>query len=139
MRTLSASEINVLQQQGCLADDWSAVTVADAFNPQYIRNVRFSGPVELGCFERSFVAADGFPRHSGIYNAALHNCKVGDDCYIGNVRDHIANYNRRVRQVQRCVRLHRHAVEGMRIDDPLLDEVDRTAALNDKRRIRVRA
>ncbi|MBR6042188.1 MAG: DUF4954 family protein [Paludibacteraceae bacterium] len=93
MRTLSASEINVLQQQGCLADDWSAVTVADAFNPQYIRNVRFFGPVELGCFERSFVAADGFPRHSGIYNAALHNCKVGDDCYIGNVRDHIANYN----------------------------------------------
>ena len=93
MRTLSTSEINALQQQGCLADDWTAVTVADAFNPQYIRNVRFSGSVELGCFERSFVAADGFPRHSGIYNAVLHNCKVGDDCYIGNVRDHIANYN----------------------------------------------
>lgn len=93
MRTLSTSEINALQQQGCLADDWSAVTVADAFNPQYIRNVRFSGSVELGCFERSFVAADGFPRHSGIYNAALHNCKVGDNCYIGNVGDHIANYS----------------------------------------------
>ena len=93
MRTLSTSEINALQQQGCLADDWTAVTVADAFNPQYIRNVRFSGPVELGRFEQTFVAADGFPRHSGIYNAVLHNCKVGDDCYIGNVRDHIANYH----------------------------------------------
>lgn len=92
MRALSASEINLLQQQGCLATDWSAVSVAEGFNPQYIRNVRFSGNVELGCFEHTFVAADGFPVHSGLFNVALHNCKVGNDCYIGNVSDHIANY-----------------------------------------------
>lgn len=92
MRVLSTSEINALQQQGCRAADWSLISVADAFCTQYIHNVCFSGSVELGCFEHTFVAADGFPQHSGLYNVSLHNCKVGNDCYIANVRDHIANY-----------------------------------------------
>lgn len=48
MRTLTASEISLLQQQCCTAADWSAVLVDEPFQPSLIVNVRFTGRVYLG-------------------------------------------------------------------------------------------
>jgi hypothetical protein len=31
--------------------------------------------------------------HSGIYNATLHNCEVGDDAHLYNIHNYIANYH----------------------------------------------
>lgn len=93
MRQLTASEISALQQQGCCAENWNTVKVSEGFSTQHIHNTCFSGLIELGVFQQTFTFADGFSRHAGICNANLHNCKVADDCYIGNVRDRIANYN----------------------------------------------
>lgn len=92
MRKLTENEIAVLTQQGCMADDWNCVRVAETFNPCFVRSSRFSGNVELGEFSASFAMPDGFSQHSGVENATLHNCKVGNNCYVGNIGERIANY-----------------------------------------------
>ncbi|MDY3782990.1 MAG: DUF4954 family protein [Candidatus Cryptobacteroides sp.] len=89
---LTASQIAALEAQSCRCDDWSAVTVAEDFNPKYVRNVNFSGQVRLGSFNKTFTLAGGIRKHSGIYHATLHNVVVGDDCMIEHIRNYIANY-----------------------------------------------
>ena len=88
---LTASQIAALEAQSCRCDDWSAVTVAEDFNPKYVRNVNFSGQVRLGSFNKTFTLAGGIRKHSGIYHATLHNVVVGDDCMIEHIRNYIAN------------------------------------------------
>ena len=81
-----------LQSQGCSCDDWSNVEVAENFDVRYVRNVEFSGKIKLGCFKASFSEKSGIVRHSGVYNAVLHNCEVEDDVYINKIGNYIANY-----------------------------------------------
>jgi len=38
-RNLTKNEIAVLEKQGCIADDWSNITVKSGFEPDTIRNV----------------------------------------------------------------------------------------------------
>lgn len=47
-RELTNEEISLMQQQGCRCDDWSMVNVADGFNVQDVRNVRFEGEILIG-------------------------------------------------------------------------------------------
>ncbi|MGM9739393.1 MAG: DUF4954 family protein [Candidatus Cryptobacteroides sp.] len=89
---LTASQIAALEAQSCRCDDWSQVTVAEGFNPKYVRNVNFSGQIRLGTFNKIFTLAGGICKHSGIYHATLHNVVVGDDCMIEHIRNYIANY-----------------------------------------------
>ena len=89
---LTASQIAALEAQSCRCDDWSQVTVAEGFNPKYVRNVNFSGQIRLGSFNKIFTLAGGICKHSGIYHATLHNVVVGDDCMIEHIRNYIANY-----------------------------------------------
>ena len=85
MRTLNENEIQVLERQGCRAENWADVKVADGFDPAYVQNVQFYGNVTLGKFEGETEVADGFRRHTGIRNATLRNVIIGDDCLIENV------------------------------------------------------
>ena len=89
---LTATQIAALEAQSCRCDDWSQVTVAEGFNPKYVRNVNFSGQIRLGSFNKIFTLAGGICKHSGIYHATLHNVVVGDDCMIEHIRNYIANY-----------------------------------------------
>lgn len=89
---LTAEQIALLEAQSCRCDDWSQVTVAEGFDPKFIRNVNFSGQVRLGSFNKIFTLAGGICKHSGIYHATLHNVVVGDDCMIEHIRNYIANY-----------------------------------------------
>ena len=89
---LTAEQISVLEAQSCRCENWSEVTVADDFNPKYVRNVNFSGQVRLGSFNKIFTLAGGIRKHSGIYHATLHNVIVGDDCMVEHIRNYIANY-----------------------------------------------
>ena len=66
--------------------------MADDFHTDYIHHTRFSGKVRLGVFEKEFTLAGGMAKHSGVYYATLHNVTVGDNCYIENVKNYIANY-----------------------------------------------
>ena len=91
-RSLTAEEISRLEAQHCMASDWSMVKVTDGFRPDHIHHIRFSGEIRLGCFDKEFRLAGGITKHSGLYYATLYNVVVGDNCYIENVKNYIANY-----------------------------------------------
>ena len=92
-RQLTAQEIEQLKSQGCSAEDWGRVLVADGFNPKYVRLSRFSGDIRLGVFEVGFDLPGGIHKHSGLYNTTLHNVQVGNNTCIEDVGNYIANYH----------------------------------------------
>ena len=92
-RQLTAQEIEQLKGQGCSAEDWERVLVADGFNPKYVRFSRFSGDIRLGVFEAGFDLPGGIHKHSGLYNTTLHNVQVGNNTCIEDVSNYIANYH----------------------------------------------
>jgi carbonic anhydrase/acetyltransferase-like protein (isoleucine patch superfamily) len=89
---INEKEIKVLLSLGCTCDDWSIIETKAGFDPGTCRNVRFSGSVKLGLFRKSFTGDSGVVFNSGIRNALIHNCTIGDDVLIQNVGDYIANY-----------------------------------------------
>lgn len=92
MRNLTEEEINILDDNGCWAEDWSTVTVSDDFAPKYMHRVVLYGEVQIGSFEKNVEVSPGFFKHSGINNATLRNVTVGDDCLIENIGGYINNY-----------------------------------------------
>lgn len=93
VRKLQPEEIAALQLNGCSAENWETVLVASPFFPEYVNHTRFSGTVVLGRFEKEFTFSGGMKRHSGVRNATLHNCTLGDHVLIENVHNYIANYH----------------------------------------------
>lgn len=91
-KPLTKNQIDQLEKQNCQCENWNNVSVSPAFKADNIKNVTFSGAVRLGCFDKQITFYGGVKKHSGIYNAYLHNCTIGDNVYIANVSNHIANY-----------------------------------------------
>jgi hypothetical protein len=91
-RHLTPEEISRLESQGCSSTNWSDVQVKDQFNPGFIRNTDFSGQIRLGNFNRQFNFSGGVVKHAGISYATIHNTVIGNDVYISQVRNQIANY-----------------------------------------------
>lgn len=92
-RHLTDSEIIKLKQQGCSHNDWSRVLVDEQFHTDYVHYARFSGDIRLGRNEAVFSLPGGVEKHSGIFNAMLHNVTIGNNCCIDNVKNYIANYD----------------------------------------------
>ena len=92
-RSLTAQEVAQMEAQGCSATNWADVEVAQDFDAQYVRHTRFSGHNRIGAFRREIALPGGLMIHSGIYNATLHNCEVGDDAHLYNIHNYIANYH----------------------------------------------
>ena len=92
-RNLNLTEINTLSLNGSVCSDWDQVQVKEGFNPKHIKNTQFSGKIKLGVFEKEFTLPGGLKKHSGIYNAVLHNCTIGDNVLIENIQNYIANYS----------------------------------------------
>lgn len=91
-RSISAQQIAQLIDQGCSCDDWSNVKVAAGFRAETVKSARFSGEIKLGVFEKQVSFFGGVTAPTGINNATIHNCTIGDNVYISNVRNYIANY-----------------------------------------------
>ncbi|WP_372933499.1 DUF4954 family protein [Mariniphaga sediminis] len=91
-RPLRDEEIGQLVYQGCSSPDWNLVKVSPDFTPDNIENSKFTGHIRLNSFNRTVNLVGGITFHTGIYNAWLHNCEVGKDALIHNVRSYIANY-----------------------------------------------
>lgn len=91
-RLLTNEEISILEDNGCMTEDWTSINVAADFKPTYIKNVNFYGDVFLGVFEKNIEVSNGFIRHSGIRNATLRNVSIGDNCLIENIGNYINNY-----------------------------------------------
>ncbi|NQU80283.1 MAG: DUF4954 family protein [Bacteroidetes bacterium] len=92
-RKLTTEETEQLNRQNCFAEDWLNVEVANNFNPANVKNVTFSGEIRMGCFEKEFELPNGMKKQSGIYNAVLHNCIIGNNTYVAQVRNYIANFD----------------------------------------------
>lgn len=84
-RHLLASEISVLEANGCEASDWGNVQVAPGFMPEYLRNTRLEGAVRIGHFNRDSGSAGNIDTSVGIYNACLRNVMIGNGCLVRNV------------------------------------------------------
>lgn len=91
-RSLTEKEIATLTVYGCSAENWNLVTVAEDFTPGNCNNIHFTGTNRLGTFNKVFQLKGGVRKHAGIYNVHLHNCTVGNDVYINNIHNYIANY-----------------------------------------------
>jgi hypothetical protein len=91
-KALSKSDIDVLLSNGCTCNNWDHVEIKEGLDLQKCRNVYFSGKVRLGRFDKSFIDESGVRISSGIVNAQIHNCTIGDNVSIHNIRDYIANY-----------------------------------------------
>ena len=91
-RPLSSEEIARLTEQGCSCADWSKVEVAEGFDPAKVKSTHFSGSVKLGVFEKHVSFFGGVTKPAGISNATIHNCTIGNNVYISQVRNYIANY-----------------------------------------------
>ena len=92
-RELTEKEISTLTVYGCTAENWKKVTVTEDFTPNHVSNVHFSGEIQLGSFNKTFELAGGLKKHAGIYNACLHNCRIGDDVFIDKIHNYMANYS----------------------------------------------
>lgn len=84
-RSLRIDEIEQLQRQGCVAENWRSITVAENFSPEYVRGVEFYGEVSLGSFDKEVEIAPNVKRHSGVFYSAIGNYEIGDNCYISKV------------------------------------------------------
>jgi len=91
IRNLTNNEITALQKQGCLATDWSAISVKDGFSVDTILNTQFAGEVKLGLFNTKVELEKGVTKPAGISNSYIENCEIGDNTYISNVRN-LINY-----------------------------------------------
>jgi len=91
-RNLFDEEIGQLIHQGCTCTDWNLVKVSPSFVPDNIENCKFSSHIRLHSFNGTVNLVGGITFKTGIYNAWLHNCDVGKNALIHNVRSYIANY-----------------------------------------------
>jgi len=91
-RPLSSEEIAKLTERGCSCADWSKVEVAEGFDPAKVKSTHFSGSVKLGVFEKDVSFFGGVTKPTGISNATIYNCTIGNNVYINQVRNYIANY-----------------------------------------------
>lgn len=91
-RALSTAEIARLSEQGCTCDDWSRVQVAPGFRADRVHATHLAGDVRLGVFDKDVPFLGGVTKPAGIRHATIHNCTIGNDVYIGTVRNYIANY-----------------------------------------------
>ncbi len=78
-RKLTAAEQKALTAQGCSAEKWDLIEVADGFSTDRVQGVRFSGAVRIGRLEGAAALAGGEEVPCGLYDSRIHNCTFGDD------------------------------------------------------------
>ncbi len=92
MRGLSIEEIALLRRQGCWAEDFGAISVAEGFAAEQLRDVLFYGRVSIGATEKMVDCGGGVQRQSGIRRAVLRDVSIGDNCLIDNIGCHLSGY-----------------------------------------------
>lgn len=85
MRKLTSEEIENLRKQGCFADDWSLIYVAEDFLTDAIEEVTFKGKNYLSRLIKS--------KHEGLYRATIHNCIIERGVYIADIAERVACYH----------------------------------------------
>jgi len=95
-RSLTSGEIDIMVAHGCSATDWSAIEVAEGFSlspdEPRVQAVHFSGKVRIGVMDKTIEFFGRVREPCGIYHAKIHNCDIGNNVYISNIENYIANY-----------------------------------------------
>jgi len=91
-RKLSRQEIAQLVRNACRCDNWENIEAKKGFTAEHINNVTFSGKIKLGIFQDKVDFPGGVQKQSGISNSVIHNCEIGDNSYINNIKNYMANY-----------------------------------------------
>ncbi len=86
LRDISREEIAVMESQGCQAENWTNVRVAEDFNPFRVRRTSLSGYCVLGRFDADLDVIPGASVNTGVYDSRLHNCQIGNNCLVEQVR-----------------------------------------------------
>jgi len=91
LRSLKQKEIDLLQQNGCTAENWDSLQVASDFDVSRVRQTHFFGKISVGR-NTGFMSVDGLPHPCGISHATIANCQIGDNVLISNVGSAISDY-----------------------------------------------
>jgi carbonic anhydrase/acetyltransferase-like protein (isoleucine patch superfamily) len=89
---LTKNQIDQLISQGCSSKSWNSVWITKATDLSKIQTVTFSSDVKIDGISGENIAFGGVVRDNGIYNAHIHNCTIGNNPFIKNVKNYIANY-----------------------------------------------
>ncbi|HWS01063.1 MAG TPA: DUF4954 family protein, partial [Prolixibacteraceae bacterium] len=92
-RKLTNEETGQLIVQGCYCEDWNLIEVVSNFQPDNVRFTKFSGVNKLGRFDEEITLFGGVRMKTGLFHAHIHNCTIGDNSLISNVKSYIANYS----------------------------------------------
>ncbi len=84
-RKLTALEIEILVRNRNTSDNWSAILVSEAFNPELVKNCSFFGLIRIGNLENSCLSFSDLIVPVGIYNSTIISCDFGNNVAIHNV------------------------------------------------------
>jgi hypothetical protein len=84
-RKLTPAEIKILEQNANSSDNWAKVLVADAFNPNLVKDCTFYGLVRIGRLEPYYVEFNNLRMPVGLYKSTIISCDIGDNVVIDNV------------------------------------------------------
>ena len=90
-RKLSKSEIKTLEDQNCFSEKWDNINVTENFDSNKIKNSKFSGLIYLDQFDKNVRMNTGIVKSTGIYDSFIHNCRIGANTLINNVKN-LVNY-----------------------------------------------
>ncbi|HYF31317.1 MAG TPA: DUF4954 family protein [Chitinophagaceae bacterium] len=90
-RSLTRTEIEVLERNRNASDNWNKVLVSDAFNPELVKNCQFHGLVRIGKLEPYYLEFHNLRMPVGLYNSTIISCDLGDNVVIDNV-SYISHY-----------------------------------------------
>ena len=92
-RHLNDEETRLLKSQSCESSDWNLIEIHPETNLSRINHVRFSGNIRIGKLEANFILPGNMEKKSQLRHATFHNCVIGDNVYIDNIKNYIANYS----------------------------------------------
>lgn len=91
-RSLTNTEIALLEANHCSAENWDWVTLHADLDIHRIHSVKFYGKIRMGD-NRGMVVLDGLEQACGIHDAVIKDCVIGNDVLIERVGSAIQNYN----------------------------------------------
>lgn len=92
-KLISSEGIEQLKLQECSSDNWNQLYVKDTTDLSKIKKVTFSGTNYVGNIAGQRTFYGGIVKDNVIQNVHLHNCRIGDNPFIHNIKSYIANYN----------------------------------------------
>lgn len=82
---ITKSDIDVLEKNGCSAEDWGRVLVAAGFDASRVTSTVFRGEVTIGKLDGDVDMPDGGRQRAAIRRANLQDVCIGDNCVISSV------------------------------------------------------